>query len=41
MKKIVIIALTLIVVGIIVSSCTSGQRCAAYGEHNRYQIERH
>ena len=41
MKKIIAIALTLIVVSIIVSSCTSGQRCAAYGERSRYQIERH
>ncbi|MBE0648216.1 MAG: hypothetical protein IH596_10580 [Bacteroidales bacterium] len=40
-KKVVILAMTIVVVGLIVSSCTSGQRCAAYGERSRYQVERH
>lgn len=41
MKKIVILFLTIVVVGLIISSCTTGQRCAAYGERGRYQVERH
>ncbi len=39
MKKILFIVLTVIVLGI-VTSCASNQRCAAYGEKQRYQIER-
>ncbi|MBL7113332.1 MAG: hypothetical protein ISS19_15445 [Bacteroidales bacterium] len=41
MKKVIIMVLTIIVIGMIVSSCTTGQRCAAYGERSRYQVERH
>ncbi|MFH1298142.1 MAG: hypothetical protein ABIJ04_12895 [Bacteroidota bacterium] len=41
MKKVIIMVLTIVVTGMIVSSCTTGQRCAAYGEKNRYQVERH
>ena len=41
MKKVVIMIMTIIVVGMIVSSCSSGQACAAYGERSRYQVERH
>lgn len=40
-KKVVIMVLTIVVIGMIVSSCTSGQRCAAYGERSRYQVDRH
>jgi len=39
MKKIIFLLLAVFVAGII-SSCASGQRCAAYGEKQRYQIER-
>ncbi len=41
MKKVVIMVLSIIVIGMIVSSCSSGQKCAAYGEKSRYQVERH
>ena len=41
MKKVVIMVLSIVVIGMIVSSCTSGQKCAAYGEKSRYQAERH
>ena len=39
MKRIVFALLTIVVLGI-VSSCASNQNCAAYGEKQRYQIER-
>ncbi len=39
MKKVVFALLTIVVLGII-SSCASNQNCAAYGEKQRYQIER-
>jgi len=39
MKKVLFVLLTVIVLGII-SSCASNQNCAAYGEKQRYQIER-
>lgn len=39
MRKIAILLLSVIVLGI-VSSCTSNRGCAAYGEKQRYQMER-
>lgn len=39
MKKILYLLLATVLMGI-VSSCTSNQHCAAYGEKQRYQIER-
>lgn len=40
MKKI-FLGLTIIVfLAVIVISCKSGEKCAAYGERQRYQIER-
>jgi len=39
MKKILFVVLATVLLGI-VSSCTSNQHCAAYGEKQRYQIER-
>jgi len=39
MKKILFFILAAVLMGI-VSSCTSGQHCAAYGEKQRYQMER-
>ena len=39
MKKILFVLLAA-VFSSIVSSCTSNQHCAAYGEKQRYQIER-
>jgi hypothetical protein len=40
MKKLAIIMLVTMSVGIIMSSCKSSQKCAAYGEANRYKVER-
>ena len=40
MKKI-LAAITVIILFIVVfTSCTSTQKCAAYGERQRYQMER-
>jgi hypothetical protein len=39
MKKLLFILLATVLLGI-VASCTSNQHCAAYGEKQRYQIER-
>lgn len=39
MKKIIIVILATVLSGI-VYSCTSNQHCAAYGEKQRYQMER-
>ncbi len=42
MKKVLAAISVLILVVILATSCTSGQKCAAYGgERQRYQIERH
>jgi len=40
MKKFALIMLVVMSLGIIVSSCQSSQKCAAYGEASRYKIER-
>ena len=40
MKKVLYLLLTVVILGII-CSCTSNKHCAAYGEKQRYQIERH
>jgi hypothetical protein len=40
MKKAVIVLATFIAVVILASSCMSSQRCAAYGERYKYQVER-
>jgi uncharacterized protein YxeA len=39
MKKIVVIVLAVITIGIIVSSCRSAESCPAYGEAKKFQIE--
>ena len=39
MKKILFFILATVLLGI-VASCTSNNHCAAYGEKQRYQIER-
>jgi len=39
MKKIVLILLTAITLGLIVESCRSPQSCPAYGEARKFQIE--
>ncbi len=40
MKKLGLIMLVVMSLGIIMSSCQSSQKCAAYGEASRYKIER-
>jgi hypothetical protein len=40
MKKIVLLLLVAFSLGIIVTSCTSSKKCAAYGEASRYKTER-
>ncbi len=40
MKKIVVFLLVVFSFSILISSCKSSQKCAAYGEANRYKIER-
>jgi len=39
MKKIAILLLSVMLLGLI-TSCTSNRGCAAYGEKQRYQMER-
>jgi predicted component of type VI protein secretion system len=40
MKKIVVIILMAFTLGLIMSSCQSSQKCAAYGETSKYKIDR-
>ncbi len=40
MKKFVLTMLVIMTLGMILSSCQSSQKCAAYGEASRYKIER-
>jgi len=40
MKKLGLIMLVVMSLGIILSSCKSSQKCAAYGEASRYKVER-
>jgi hypothetical protein len=39
MKKIVIIILAVVTIGIFISSCKSSESCPAYGEAKKFQIE--
>lgn len=39
MKKIVIIILAVVTIGIIMASCKSTETCPAYGEAKKFQIE--
>jgi hypothetical protein len=40
MKKFALIMLVVMSLGIIMSSCQSSQKCAAYGEASRYKVDR-
>ncbi|MEI6747830.1 MAG: hypothetical protein ACOYMF_07655 [Bacteroidales bacterium] len=40
MKKVVLFLASVILLGIIVSSCSTGTQCAAYGEARNYRVER-
>jgi hypothetical protein len=39
MKKVIVLILAIVVMGIILSSCKSSQKCPAYGEAKKFQIE--
>jgi uncharacterized protein YxeA len=39
MKKIFVILLTLVFIAIVISSCKIREKCPAYGETQKYQIE--
>jgi hypothetical protein len=41
MRKIILALTAFILLAIMLVSCKSSERCAAYGERQRYQIERH
>ncbi len=40
MKKIVVLVLAIVTLGIMMSSCKSTESCPAYGEAKKFQIER-
>lgn len=40
MKKIVVLVLAVITLGIMMYSCKSAESCPAYGEAKKFQIER-
>ena len=40
MKKIVVLVLAIVTLGIVMSSCKSSESCPAYGEAKKFQIER-
>lgn len=40
MKKIVVLLLIAFSLGIIMTSCQSNRKCAAYGEADRYKVDR-
>jgi hypothetical protein len=39
MKKIAVLIITIVILGIIVSSCKTREKCPAYGETQKFQIE--
>ncbi len=39
MKKIVVLFIAMVILGIIVISCKSAEKCPAYGEAKKFQIE--
>lgn len=41
MKKIAVILLIAFSLGLISTSCASNKKCAAYGEADRFKVERH
>lgn len=40
MKKIVVVLLITLSLGIILSSCNTSKKCAAYGETSKYKVDR-
>lgn len=41
MKRFLVVVSVLLLIIILATSCMTGQKCSAYGERQRYQIERH
>jgi len=39
MKKAVIVVVAVVLIGMFLSSCKTSEKCPAYGETHRYQIE--
>lgn len=39
MKKLIVLLLAVITLGIVMSACSSTSSCPAYGEAKKYQIE--
>jgi uncharacterized protein HemY len=39
MKKIALLLATVLLLGIVLSSCKSSQQCAAYGEAKKFRVE--
>jgi hypothetical protein len=40
MKKVIVLILAVITIGIMMYSCKSAESCPAYGEAKKFQIER-
>jgi hypothetical protein len=39
MKKVIVLLIAVMAVGIILVSCKAAEKCAAYGEAKKFQIE--
>ncbi|HNX43216.1 MAG TPA: hypothetical protein PLJ84_00210 [Bacteroidales bacterium] len=39
MKKIAALLATVVILSILLSSCSTSEQCAAYGEASRYRVE--
>jgi len=39
MKKILVLLIAVVTIGIIMASCKSAEKCPAYGEAKKFQIE--
>jgi hypothetical protein len=39
MKKVAVLIITIVILGIIATSCKTREKCPAYGETQKFQIE--
>lgn len=39
MKKTLILVVTIVMLGIVLSSCKTREKCPAYGESHKFQVE--
>lgn len=39
MKKVVVLVITIVFIGLFLSSCKTSERCPAYGESHKFQVE--